>query len=228
MKKIVFGIFAHPDDEAFGPSGALLLEAKVGNDIHLITLTAGEAGMNPDNVPNLAETRLTEWKASGDIIGAKSMQYLGYHDGQLSNRDMVEIGSKLVDYIRSIIKDEPADTVVELMSMDLNGVTGHIDHIVAGRAACYAFYTLKSTDPRLTRIRLSCIPDSEVSTMNTEWLFMEAGRTAEEIGEVVDARAHKEELGQIVHAHHSQRHDGENYLQRTGDKLGLNYFIVKT
>ena len=37
MKKIIFGIFAHPDDEAFGPSGTLLLETRSGTELHLIT-----------------------------------------------------------------------------------------------------------------------------------------------------------------------------------------------
>ena len=30
MNKIIFGIFAHPDDEAFGPSGALLKAVREG------------------------------------------------------------------------------------------------------------------------------------------------------------------------------------------------------
>ena len=45
MKRVIFGIFAHPDDEAFGPSGTLLMETKAGTELHLITLTLGEAGI---------------------------------------------------------------------------------------------------------------------------------------------------------------------------------------
>ena len=58
MQKILFGIFAHPDDEAFGPVAALLDEVEKGTELHLITLTGGENGTNPDNLDNLGEVRL--------------------------------------------------------------------------------------------------------------------------------------------------------------------------
>ena len=38
-------IFAHPDDEAFGPAGTLKIYSKT-HDIHLICATRGEAGEN--------------------------------------------------------------------------------------------------------------------------------------------------------------------------------------
>lgn len=44
MRKILLGIFAHPDDEALGPVGTLLREVRDGAELHLITLTAGQAG----------------------------------------------------------------------------------------------------------------------------------------------------------------------------------------
>jgi LmbE family N-acetylglucosaminyl deacetylase len=228
MKKIIFGIFAHPDDEAFGPSGTLLLETKSGTELHLITLTSGDAGINLDGHADLGSVRLEEWHKAGALMGASTMEYFGYKDGQLNNQSMIEIAGRLIEYIDSFLKDAPKDAEIEFMTLDLNGLTGHIDHIVAARAACLAFYTLKKSDSRLTRIRFSCMPDSLLPTYNTDWIYMEAGHPMTEINETVDARHLTQEILEIVHTHHTQRGDGEAYIKNRGANLGLNYFLVKS
>lgn len=228
MKKIIFGIFAHPDDEAFGPSGTLLLEARSGAQIHLITLTNGSAGMNPDNHANLGDIRIEEWRRSGKIIGAKSMNHLGYEDGQLNNRSMIEISSRITEIVRSALSSETSDTTVEFMTLDLNGLTGHIDHIVAARTACFVFYNLKKTDARFNRIRFSCLPESLAPSINIDWIFQEPGHPASEINETVDARSYLDDILAVVEAHHSQRSDGGAYIKSRGKNLGLDYFIVRS
>lgn len=227
MNKIIFGIFAHPDDEAFGPSGTLLMETKAGTILHLITLTSGDAGVNLDDHANLGEVRLKEWHEAGRLMGAISMEYFGYKDGQLNNQSMIKITGRLIEHIGALIKDAPKDAQIEFMTLDLNGLTGHIDHIVAARAACLAFYTLKKSDQRFSRIRFSCIPESLLPAHNTDWIYMEQGRPVGEIGEVVDARTLHDEILEIVHAHHTQRGDGEAYTKNRGADLGLDYFLVK-
>ena len=227
MKKVIFGIFAHPDDEAFGPSGTLLMETKAGNDVHLITLTLGDAGTNPDNHPDLATVREKEWHDAGKLMGAKSLHYLGYKDGQLDNLSMIQIQQKLLAHIDDIIEKESSDIEIEFMSMDTNGISGHIDHIVAGRSACYVFYTLKERDSRVTRIRLVCIPKSQLPTSNTHWLYMDAGREEKEISETVDGSEYHDEIIKIMRTHHSQRNDGESHIKHRGDQLGVSHFIVK-
>lgn len=228
MKKLIFGIFAHPDDEAFGPSGALLKETKDGNDLYLITFTNGAAGMNPDNVPDLGKTRTDEWRTCGRLFGAKSMHPLGYEDGHLNNEVMIEAAEKITNIVTAVLEDAQDDIAVEFMSMDLNGVTGHIDHIVASRTTCLVFYRMKALDSRVTKLWLACYPVSAFPKHNTDWIYMEAGRSPSEIDEVVDGRMYREELINIVKTHHSQRNDGENYLKWQGDNLGLCSFIVKT
>ncbi len=228
MKKIIFGIFAHPDDEAFGPCGTLLMETRAGTELHLITLTIGEAGTNPDNHPDLGDVRLNEWKTAGKLLGASSMHFLGYRDGQLNNQTMIEAGHKIIELVTKVLKSNDKNTAVEFITMDLNGISGHIDHIVAARAACWAFYRLKANDTRLTRIRLSCIPDTTVPTANTNWLYMESGRNNDEIGEVIDARHLRDDIITIMRTHHTQRGDGESHIERLKENIGLNYFTIKT
>ena len=227
MKKIIFGIFAHPDDEAFGPSGALLRETKAGNELYLITLTSGEAGTNQDNDTSLGETRLREWRAAGALMGATDMYALDYRDSQLTNVDMITASERIRAIVQPLIASASPDTVIEFITNDLNGISGHIDHIVAARAACHAFYTLKQADKRLSRVRLSCVSRSALPTSNTHWLYMEAGRTLEEIDETVDARDLQPEIIAIMRAHHSQRADGETHIAQQGDRLGIYHFIVK-
>lgn len=228
MKKIIFGIFAHPDDEAFGPSGTLLAETLAGAELHLITLTAGDSGMNPDNHPDLAKERLKEWHKGGELMGAKSMHFLGFSDGCLCNDQMVEAGEKVLTLVKDLIKNSPQDSEIEFMSADLNGISGHIDHIVAGRAACWVFYKLKKEDNRATRIRLACVPSTWLSKSNIEWLYMEKGRDESEIDEVVDNRHLRDEIIEIMRVHHTQRSDGETHIKQRGDYIGINHFIVKT
>lgn len=228
MTKIIFGIFAHPDDEAFGPSGALLKETLAGSQLHLITLTNGDAGTNPDNIENLGEVRLQEWQQASKLLGATSTHHFDYKDGHLNNLAMIEVGDRLVQLIADTLKSAPADATVEFMTLDLNGYTGHIDHIVAARAACFAFYHLKQSDTRLSRIRFACLPARDYPAENTNWIFMEKGRESSEIDEVVDARDLREELVAIAKTHHTQRADGEHFLKTNGDNLGLNYFIVRS
>jgi len=228
MNKIIFGIFAHPDDEAFGPSGALLKMVHEGAELHLITLTAGQAGMNPDNVPNLGVVRLEEWRAAGKLLGAKSMHHLGYNDGHLDNLAMIEIGSKLVELVKEVLSSAPSDTEVDFITLDLNGLTGHIDHIVATRAACFAFYKLKENDSRLKKIWFSCLTEEKYPAINTDWIFREKGRSSAEITEIVDARVFKEEIIKVARCHTTQRSDMEHFFRISGENLGLNYFIPRS
>lgn len=227
MKKIIFGIFAHPDDEAFGPCGTLLLETQSGTELHLIALTAGENGMNPDNVPELGKIRLEEWRQAAELLSATSTHHFGYTDGTLNNLAMIEISKRITQVIHKILETEMSDVEVEFMTLDLNGLTGHIDHIVAARAACATFYRLKADDSRFKRIRFFCLPEKHYPISNTDWIYMEAGRTPEEIDEIVDARGIKADILKVMEAHHTQRSDAENQIATLGDDLGLNHFIVK-
>lgn len=227
MNKIIFGIFAHPDDEAIGPAGTLLHETHGGAELHLVTLTRGEGGMNPDNVDDLGEVRFKEWQKSGQLLGASGMHSLGFRDGHLDNVAMIEAAGKLTELIKPIVQAAPEDTEIEFITFDLNGLTGHLDHIAAARAACLVFYRLKTHDKRFKRILFNCLPREQAPLPNTDWVYMEQGRSQDEIDEIVDARHLHDTLLDIVRAHYSQRSDGETHIKNRGADLGLNYFVIK-
>ncbi len=226
-QKIIFGIFAHPDDEAFGPSGTLLREVKDGAELHLITLTAGENGANPDGHQDLSAVRLKEWHTAGQLIGATQMHHLSLTDGMLSNITMLAAVQQIEQIIRDTVSTSH-DVEIELMSMDTNGITGHIDHIVASRTAHHVFYKLKDEGLSLTRLRLACIPRERTgNTPHYDFVFMEPGRLPEEIDEIIDNREYLDEVYAIMRTHHSQRDDGESHIRHRGDTVAIDYFIVK-
>ena len=226
MKKLIFGIFAHPDDEAFGPVGTLLMEKEAGSEVHLICATAGENGNNPDKDPALGETRLKEWQSAGELLDADSMHYLGYEDGTLSNSVYLEAAEKIQRIVGDAIADRDDISSIEFLSLDGNGLTGHLDHIFVSRVACYVFFKLKEVDERFSKIRLTCLHQNDFPEANCGWLYMEAGRTADEIDETVDASEHLDKIKEIMYTHHSQRGDCESVLERMGDQVAINHFLV--
>lgn len=228
MKKVIVGVFAHPDDESFGPAGTLILEHEQGTEIHLITLTAGESGANPDNVADLGSLRLEEWRKAGELIGATSMTHLGYKDGTLSNTSLVEITEQLEQLVRDKLDDDVSE--VEFMSFELGGISGHIDHIVAARATCGVFYRMKPFDARFTRVRLFCITEECLSEPDVSWIFMDKGYPADEC-EHVDVTDLLEQRIKIIRTHVSQRGDGDNHIKRhyktAAEGRQYDYFVIR-
>jgi LmbE family N-acetylglucosaminyl deacetylase len=227
MTKILFGLFAHPDDEAFGPAGTLIQEVKNGTELHLITFTTGENGTNPDAVIDLGAERYEEWKKAGNLIGATAMHHLGYTDGTLSNLTHIEAAASIEHIIRKTVDGRtPNSYEIEFISLDTNGMTGHIDHIVASRTACLVYERLRSTSFPVTRVRLACIPRRYAPAVSTDFVFMEPGRTEAEIDETVDARQYQAEIREVIACHVSQRNDGNNALKQRGDLLGIDTFVL--
>ncbi len=224
MKKILFGIFAHPDDEAFGPSGTLLDEVHRGTELHLICLTGGENGENPDNAIDLKGTRLKEWRAAGALLGASSMHHLGFTDGTLNNQDQLKAAAMIERIILDTV--DTRDVLVECISMDLNGVTGHIDHIVASRTTCLVYERLKRQGVPINTVRLACVTNEQVPVASIDFVFMEQGREQEMINETVDARKYQDEIRAIIACHHSQRKDGINLIETRGATLGIDTFTM--
>src|SRR3989344_3139536 len=108
MKKVLVAIFAHPDDEAFGPSGTLAKFSKT-HDVYILCATGGEAGKNSlsKTEKKLSDIRKKELLASAKILGVKKIYFLGFEDGALSNnlyhKLAVKIKNKLVELKPEIV-----------------------------------------------------------------------------------------------------------------------------
>lgn len=222
MKKALIAVFAHPDDEAFGPAGTLLQETDAGTELHLFLLTAGENGNNPGS-DDLAKVRLEEWKRSGELLGASSQTFFGYKDGQLSNTTMQEVTTRLIKHVTD--NTEGVDEI-EMMSYEFGGITGHIDHIVASRATAQAFCSLKKADNRLTRLRLFCLPQHMRPQRDTSWIYCDAGYSPDQIDETIDIRHLKTRIEAIMDVHASQTSDATYVKELLGEELGMNWFQV--
>src|SRR5436190_10457992 len=97
-KKIVC-IFAHPDDEAFGPAGTIAQLARE-SEVQIICVTDGNSPGT--KIKNLDKVRKSELEESARILGVKKIHFLGEADGSLCNGTYHEVGKK----IEKILKEE--------------------------------------------------------------------------------------------------------------------------
>lgn len=201
MKKVLFGIFAHPDDEAFGPSGTLLKLQREEYDIHLVLLTDGEAGTNPDNVADLGTVRLAEWQTAATIIGASSTHALHYPDGALENVDTSEVDTTVSQIITDVIEKYAEETELSFMTFEPQGLTGHRDHIAAS-----------SLTSRIAKqfgahqIWFFCLDSTQAPLENTAY-YEPRAREDSYITDRIDVSAYLEDKHRIMDAHISQRSD---------------------
>jgi LmbE family N-acetylglucosaminyl deacetylase len=214
MKQVYIGIFAHPDDESFGPSGTLALKIKDGGDVHLICATAGQNGSNPDDHENLGDIRNEEWLAAGKLLGAKTQHQLWYLDGELNNHYFRQIADDCSALIESIVQEYGPKTEFTFVTMDKNGISGHIDHIVMSLVSNFVFVRMRKSDARLKALHFFCVNDILIPKTDTSFVFMPKGRGAKEIDITVDISEVFELKKQIMRAHVSQRADAEWLIER--------------
>jgi len=129
-------ITAHPDDEAGAFGGALLLYHERGVETYVVCMTAGTAARNRGTAQThdeLAQLRRAEFAASCKLLGVTGGEVLDYPDSKLDRVDLFQTVGDLTLRIRQI-----RPQVILTFGPD-GGLTGHIDHAMAGTFATLAF-----------------------------------------------------------------------------------------
>jgi LmbE family N-acetylglucosaminyl deacetylase len=84
-RQTLLGLFAHPDDESFGPGGTLARYAAEGAQVHVIIATDGIAGSveesaRLDDHETLAQVRSGELANAAVALGVTTIWSLPYRD----------------------------------------------------------------------------------------------------------------------------------------------------
>ncbi|MEX1021359.1 MAG: PIG-L family deacetylase [Litorilinea sp.] len=149
-KRTLLGIFAHPDDESFGPGATLARYAAEGVDVHVIIATDGIEGSVEKSIDlpaheTLAQVRSGELSRAAVALGVASIWSLPYRDSGMR-------GSPGNDHPASLIQ-QPLPTLVEevlgyvdrlqpqvILTHDPFGGYGHPDHVRVCEATTAAFH----------------------------------------------------------------------------------------
>jgi LmbE family N-acetylglucosaminyl deacetylase len=210
-------IFAHPDDESFGPSGTIAKLAQT-QDVYVICATRGEAGENHRSAEPrlLAEMREEELKASAKILGVKEVHFLDFIDGTLCNNMYHEIAKRVEEYLEKI-KPET------LLTYEVRGVSGHIDHITMSMITTFLFEKL----PYVKKLMYHCLTEEQRKTIENYFIYFPPGYKRSEIDEIVDISSTFDLKIQAIHAHLTQEKDGHRILKRLAAAPKEEYFLVK-
>lgn len=216
MKPAVVGIFAHPDDECFGPGGTLALLAKT-HEVQLIIVTRGEGGeLSHHETPNdLGRNRQHETEASAEILGVKRAVFLNFKDGFLCNDSYHAVSAEVENVLRQLKPEQ-------VITFEPRGFSGHVDHMVVSSVTTHLYEKL----PFIKKLSYFCITEKQRKAIPTYFVHFPPGYRDEQIDEVVDVSSVWKEKLQAILCHMSQKHDISFYepmLKASGKK---EHFIV--
>lgn len=215
-KKLVC-IFAHPDDEAFGPGGSILHFAQ-SCDVHLICVTDGGAGQSsdPQLATNLASVRKREMQESCQILGVKSVTFLDFVDGDLNNNNYHKVATK----IKAILDTFSPDT---LLTFNTDGVSGHLDHVAVAMITSFLFEKLSY----VTQLLYFCEKSESKQTIKDDYfVYFPPGYKSDEVDLVLDVSRYHESHVKAMRKHVSQKEDCDWILSEFGDHLNTEYFRI--
>ena len=212
----ILAIFAHPDDEAFGPSGTIAKIAKVNNDI-LLCATRGEAGEHhdPNEQARIAQIREKELENSAKILGVKQIHFLGFKDGELCNNLYHKLAESIEHYCK---KYQPE----MLIATELRGISGHLDHIAVALATTYVFYRLTF----IKKLYYYCLSQDKRALIEDYFIYFPPGYKKADIdlsNEITDVWDQKIAA---IQAHKSQKKDGQTIIDRLKKLPKLEHFQI--
>jgi LmbE family N-acetylglucosaminyl deacetylase len=231
MKQVLIAIFAHPDDEAFGPGGTIALFGKRGWETHLICVTDGAGGEDSNDCGDLCEARQKELRDSTAVLGVKSVTTLDYPDGGLCNRLYHDIAGTLQKNILEIIKTQDGPVTVRLMTFDRLGISGHIDHITVSMITCYLFRERAKWcgHPQVTvtwdGVMFFCQSEEQARPIaDGYFIYFPPGYDHKDIDESYDVTEVLDIKKDAMKAHSSQDHDYKMLIGRGDEMLRTECF----
>lgn len=199
----VLAVFAHPDDETYGPGGTLARLSAEGSDVRLITLTRGEsASMGASQLYSpelLAEVRERELACACRALGISHYETFSFPDKAL---ETVPHGELAAPVIRALQEFHPHLVI----TFEPEGISGHEDHRVVSKTlkraldeirpgrgggpehgTRLAYYVVpESAAARIVWRRILSVPDEKVTHAIEIGPFLEAKAKA--------AQCHKTQL----------------------------------
>lgn len=77
-------VVAHPDDLEYGGASAIARWTRQGKEVVYLLATRGEAGIDGMAPEEAAPVREAEQRASADVVGVSSVEFLDHRDGVLT------------------------------------------------------------------------------------------------------------------------------------------------
>lgn len=125
--KILY-IFPHPDDESFGPAPAISKQRRDGNEVHLLTLTRGEATKQRHKLgvdkEEMGEIRYKEMQCVAKVLGLTELNVLNWPDDHLKELDPMLLENSIERYIHRVRPDV-------IVTYAVHGISGFNDHLVS-------------------------------------------------------------------------------------------------
>lgn len=212
--KRVLAVFAHPDDEAFGPGGALALLAQTA-EVNLVCVTDGDI---PGSEESWAKVRREELRRSAKILGIKEVIFLDLADGSLCNANYHQAADKIQTVVRRL-KPEL------LITFEFRGVSGHLDHVAVSMVVSYVFRENRSIKAvwywgELERKSLRLLRDRY-------FIFFPQGYKREEFDLTLDTKSVYDLQVKAMREHKSQKQDCDRILLMRKFWPKEEYFLVK-
>lgn len=214
--KTIVCLFAHPDDESFGPGGAIAELAKQ-NEIYVICATRGERGGDHLRIANVREQEL---RTSSKTLGVKDVFFLGFEDGSLSNsiyHDIANAAQVHIDRLRPEV----------LLTFEPRGISGHIDHIVLSMISSFLFEKL----PYVKLLLSYCHDEEQIrsirSILKTYFVFFPPGYKKSQIDYYMNTSSVWDIRKKAIVAHQSQRKDVERMIKIFEPMAKREYFLAR-
>jgi LmbE family N-acetylglucosaminyl deacetylase len=207
MRPVLVAIFAHPDDEAFGPAGSLIHFAQT-KDVYLICATNG-------NLPERQE----ELRQSAKIMGIKRVDFLNFKDGELNNNSY----HRLAGAIAEKLKRYRPKTV---MTFELKGVSGHLDHIAVSLAVTYVATKLKFVKQLLYFCELKSTIKKLQQNFGEYFIYVPPGYNRREVNLVINTEKYWRRRLKAMACHKSQRGDSNRIVKTLKSLPKREHFLV--
>lgn len=210
----ILAVFAHPDDEAFGPAGTLSRYAVTGHTVRLVTMTHGEAGsLGPAKhlTPReLARLRADELRCSAAALFVSTLDIYSFPDGGLAELPPEE-GMAI---IRREIGCFQPDALITFHSA---GISGHPDHRTVARW-CQQAVQESVASPRLFAYGISPGQAEQIRHRRLEPI------PENEISHIIDVSRYLDYKFQAIRCHQSQAESWEKMQTVPG---GVTSFLQK-
>jgi LmbE family N-acetylglucosaminyl deacetylase len=227
--RVVLGIAAHPDDLDFGASGTMAKFAAAGADVHYLIITDGSKGSEDMNITtaDLVKMREAEQHAAAKVIGAKSVTFLGYPDGEL--KVTMQLKRDIVKVIR-IIKPEVVITMdPSMLYSAVRGFINHPDHRAAGQATLDAVFPLARDHMSFPELFAEGYKPHKTKTILL--INFEAGNHIVEISDTFEIKiaalkAHTSQVGNIEEIRTRMTHWATEVGKVAGYKLAESFVRI--